>query len=178
MRLGATQFLAALWRDANCELWRLGRLDSFVHSLRLLVPGIKMPSAPSSLAPPSKRRKVSASSSVGISINSLASSKIVTFESSLTEAISSNASLNPLADLLLLTRTLEDPKLVFKAIYATYRVFVLLLGPGGKFEGSVGEEGKAVRAWIMDRVNEYAEYLGGLLKDDEVSLRVCFHFFL
>lgn len=54
---------------------------------------------------------------------------------------------------------------------------MLLLGPGGKFEGSVGEEGKAVRAWIVDRVNEYADYLGGLLKDEEVSLRVRFHYF-
>lgn len=67
--------------------------------------------------------------------------------------------------------------MVSKAIYAVYRIFVLLLGPGGKFEGSVGEEGKAVRAWIVDRVNEYADYLGGLLKDEEVSLRVRFHCF-
>ncbi|EIM90507.1 CBF-domain-containing protein [Stereum hirsutum FP-91666 SS1] len=130
-----------------------------------------MPSAPSSLAPPTKRRKITASSSVVISTNSLTVSKIAALESTLTEAISSNESLNPLADLLLLTRTLEDPKLVSKAIYAVYRIFVLLLGPGGKFEGIVSEEGKAVRAWIVDRVNEYADYLGGLLKDEEVSLR-------
>lgn len=133
-----------------------------------------MPSAPSSLAPPSERRKISASSFAAVSNDSLALSKITTLESTLTEAVSSNASLNPLADLLLFTRTLQDAKVISKAIYSLYRVFMLLLGPGGKFEGGASEEGKAVRAWIVDRVNEYADYLGGLLKDMEVSLKVCF----
>lgn len=119
----------------------------------------------SSLPPPNKKRKVRKDTTLAQSIQQL--------EVDLTRAIAENRSLNPLADLLdltLATKILSDTS---KAIYAFYRVLVIVitsdkLGPGG--DGAV----KAVKSWLWDNLNTYVEYLGSLLKDEEKTLRVSF----
>ncbi|KAJ7695707.1 CBF/Mak21 family-domain-containing protein [Mycena rosella] len=116
-----------------------------------------------SLPPPSKKRKIQKDSEFIKSIERL--------EEQLTAAAAANASLNPLANLLDLAFTAGDPQDTSKAIYALYRVFVVLvsagkLGPGGE------EAAKVVKAWIWDRLNSYVDFLCGLLKDDEKPLRI------
>jgi U3 small nucleolar RNA-associated protein 19 len=139
-----------------------------LHSpARFKVPGDKhsvaMPAPIRSLPPPSKKRKTHQDSVLVQSIAQL--------EADLTTAVSKNASLNPLADLLDLTLKSESPQDTSKAIYALYRVFVLVitddkLGLGGD------EAAKVVKAWLWERLNTYVDYLGGLLKDEEKTLRV------
>jgi len=99
-------------------------------------------------------------------------SRIKELESKLMEAISSNASLNSLTDLTSLAASLHEPHLVLKAIYACYRVFVLLISKGC-LENSADEQAKVVRTWIFERLDEYVRFLCGLLQDDEALLRVC-----
>jgi len=99
-------------------------------------------------------------------------SHIKGLENKLTEAISSNASLNSLADLISLAASLHEPRLVLKAIYACYRVFVLLVSKGC-LENSTDEETKVVRTWIFERLDEIVRFLCGLLQDEESLLRVC-----
>ncbi|KAI0051377.1 CBF-domain-containing protein [Auriscalpium vulgare] len=127
--------------------------------------------APSSLPPAAKRRKTATKSSNKSSDDH---AKIIALESALTAAVSAKASLNPLADLVELTRTADDPQALSKAIYATYRVFVLIISEG-KLEVDTAEgpedEAKVVRAWILERLADFAEALGGLMSDAETSLR-------
>jgi len=99
-------------------------------------------------------------------------SRIKELESKLMEAISSNASLNSLADLTSLAASLHEPHLVLKAIYTCYRVFVLLISKGC-LENSADEHAKVVRTWIFERLDEYVRFLCGLLQDGESLLRVC-----
>ncbi|KAF8068618.1 CBF/Mak21 family-domain-containing protein [Lyophyllum atratum] len=116
-----------------------------------------------SLPPPSKKRKVQAATAANQSIQRL--------EAELTQAVTSNASLNPLADLLDLAVATKNPQDTSKAIYALYRIFVVVitndkLGLGGD------DAAKVVKAWLWDRLNIYVDYLGGLLKDGEKTLRI------
>ena len=107
-------------------------------------------------------------------------SLIKELENNITASISSSASLNPLADLISLTVSLHSPQSVLKAIYACYRVFVLLISKGC-LENSTSEQEKLVRMWILERLDEYVRFLTGLLKDEELLLRVghpyCDHYF-
>jgi len=98
-------------------------------------------------------------------------SYIKELENRLSDSISSNASLNSLADLISLTGSLDDPRSVLKAIYACYRVFVLLISKGC-LANSTDEQKKVVRAWIFERLDEYVHFLCGLLQDEESLLRV------
>jgi U3 small nucleolar RNA-associated protein 19 len=93
-------------------------------------------------------------------------------ENKLTESISSNASLNSLADLTSLAASLDEPHSVLKAIYACYRVFVLLVSKGC-LTNPTDEQTTVVRSWIFERLNEYVRLLCGLLQDEESLLRVC-----
>jgi U3 small nucleolar RNA-associated protein 19 len=105
-------------------------------------------------------------------------SLIKELEDNITASISSNASLNRLADLISLTASLHNPQSVLKAIYACYRVFVLLISKGC-LESSTSEQEKLVRVWILERLDEYVRFLTGLLKDEESLLRVrhtCYDF--
>jgi U3 small nucleolar RNA-associated protein 19 len=97
-------------------------------------------------------------------------SLIKELEDNITASISSNASLNRLADLISLTASLHNPQSVLKAIYACYRVFVLLISKGC-LESSTSEQEKLVRVWILERLDEYVRFLTGLLKDEESLLR-------
>jgi U3 small nucleolar RNA-associated protein 19 len=90
---------------------------------------------------------------------------------------------NPLLELVALSRN-EKPEVVHSAIWALHRVFIKLVGDGrlGRaiFRESDGEdekidldgEGGAVRDWMMKRLREYVDVLGGLLRDSEEALRV------
>lgn len=133
-----------------------------------------MPAPIRSLPPPSKKRKTNTSSSS----NSIAV-QIQSLESTLTSAVQSSASLNPLADLLNLAQTTVEPKDVSKIIYALYRIFVVLVGSGKmSAEGQASEEGKVVRAWLWERLGAYQDLLVGLMKDEVSGLRVCVLFYL
>jgi len=121
---------------------------------------------PAPSLPPSKKRKIQQDSAVHKSV--------VQLETDLTSAVPNNASLNSLADLLDLTLKSKSPQDTSKAIYALYRVFVLIitsdkLGLGGD------DAAKVVKAWLWERLNTYVDYLGGLLKDEEKILRVSSH---
>ena len=117
-----------------------------------------------SLPPPSKKRKVKDDTGFRTSIKRL--------EDDLTRAISTNASLNPLADLLDLAVRQHDAQNTSQAIYALYRLFVLLITKS-KLNSNGDEGAKIVKAWLWERCNTYVEFLGGLLKDEEKTLRVC-----
>ncbi|KAG5722668.1 hypothetical protein E4T56_gene14457 [Termitomyces sp. T112] len=122
-----------------------------------------MPGPLRSLPPPNKKRKIQDDPQTMQLIQRL--------EADLTEAISTNSSLNPLADLLDLALRSKEASETSKAIYALYRVFVLIisaekLGLGGD------EAAKVVKTWLWDRLNAYVDFLGGLLKDQEKTLRI------
>ena len=109
--------------------------------------------------------------SVSLSRKRLKLQDIKQLEDEITASISSAASLNPLADLISLAISLHDAQSVLKAIYASYRVFVLLISKGC-LENSTSEQEKLVRAWILQRLDEYVRFLSGLLADEESLLRV------
>ena len=115
-----------------------------------------------SLPPPSKKRKINWDENA---------QNIKQLEDKLTNSVAHNTSLNPLADLLTLAQNLEDPHDTSKAIYALYRVFVVII-TNGKLALGGDETAKVVKAWIWDRLQTYVDYLGGLLQDDEKFLRV------
>jgi U3 small nucleolar RNA-associated protein 19 len=98
-------------------------------------------------------------------------SYIQELENKLTESISSNGSLNSLADLTSLAASLNEPHSVLKAIYACYRVFVLLTSKG-YLVNPRDEQTNVVRTWIFERLDENVRFLCGLLQDEESLLRV------
>ena len=124
----------------------------------------------SSLPQSSKKRK---SDSDAHSSSDVAS-RIQSLEQQIVAAVSSKSSLNPLADLLDLARSTSDPQTLSKAIYALYRVFVVIITNGLLLSVSGSDETRAVRSWIQDRLHGYVELLTGLLKDEESILRVSF----
>ncbi len=99
-------------------------------------------------------------------------SYIKVLEDELTESISSNVSFNSLADLTSLAASLDEPHSVLKAIYACYRIFVLLIAKGYLMK-STDEKTNVVRSWIFERLDEYVRFLCGLLQDEESLLKVC-----
>ena len=130
-----------------------------------------MPAPIRSLPPPPKKRKRNPSS------NSIAN-RIQSLESAITNAVQSSSSLNPLADLLDLALAAVEVDDVSKAIYALYRVFVVLVGNGNmsagvQAQGAVSDAGKVVRAWLWERFGAYEDLLVGLMKDSDPGLRVC-----
>ena len=101
-----------------------------------------------------------------------------------TACTSSTYDPNPLIPLLALSRH-ASPEVVHKAIWALHRVFVRYVNEGrvgGIVDGLVvrgaresGEDGLGageVKGWVRDRLLEYIEILGGLLRDSESALRV------
>lgn len=122
-----------------------------------------------SLPSRAKKRKVHADSTTTQAIRRL--------EADLTRGLSENTSLNPLVDLLDLALATKNPQQCSRALDALYRVFVLIISNTNL--GSGGDEAaKVVKAWLWDRLNIYVDYLGGLLKDEDKSLRVRFAFVL
>ncbi|KAH8106522.1 CBF-domain-containing protein [Phellopilus nigrolimitatus] len=110
------------------------------------------------MAPPSKKQKTGSSSA----------------KAELTAALASNASLNPLADLLHIASSTSDPNVALKAIFALYRLFTLCAQKGLLSAGANAQQQparKAVRAWVAARLDAFADLLCALLKDDEKTLR-------
>lgn len=126
-----------------------------------------MPASIRSLPHPSKKRRTNLPS------DSSLESHIKSLESTLTHAVQSSASLNPLIDLLDLALTATEPQDVSKALYALYRVFVILVG-SGKLTAATGDDeaAKVVRAWLWDRLAAYGDLLASLMKDADAGLRV------
>ena len=118
---------------------------------------------PSSLAsgrlPKAKKKK----SKVATSINDL--------EEKLKTAVSANASLNPLVELLELACKAEDPRDTNRAIHALHRIFGLVLATG-KLSTTANEEAKIVRTWLWDKIKTFVEFLTSLLADEEKILKV------
>lgn len=122
---------------------------------------------PSSL-PPAKKRKTVAKATENEGVNE----KIASLEEQLTVAINTAGSLNALVDLVQIART-EDASVqaMSKAIYALYRVYVLLLN-SGKLNPGGDQAAKTARTWIWEQLNTYTDVLCGLLQDDDKMLWV------
>ncbi|KAJ3886323.1 CBF-domain-containing protein [Lentinula edodes] len=121
---------------------------------------------------PSKKRKLSATKGI-------TSKTIAALESQLTSAVlpdsnsNSTTTLNPLVDLYTVALNVGISAAdTSKAIWALYRVWVVVIG-SGKMRGGKNEDEnvKVVTAWLWERLNEYVELLCGLLKDEEKVLR-------
>ncbi|KAI0822685.1 ribosome biogenesis protein Noc4 [Trametes gibbosa] len=117
-----------------------------------------------SLPSSSKKRKAREADATVLTIQVL--------EKQLTDAVSSRSSLNPLADLLDLAQEAETAAQLSKAIYALYRVLVLVISRGLLSGPDASEDAKAVRTWLLDRLHTFTDLLTGLLKDEEPSLRI------
>ncbi|KAH8093777.1 CBF-domain-containing protein [Cristinia sonorae] len=114
-----------------------------------------------------KKRKLSdeknTNKDVAFSIQSL--------EVQLTAAVANKTTLNPLADLLDIARNIAEASLLSKALYALYRVFVVIIS-AGMLHGALSDDtAKAVRTWLNERLQGYTQLLVGLLKDDEPTLK-------
>ena len=117
---------------------------------------------------PSKKRK----NGTGKNTDSDVSATIQSLEQQIVSAVNAKTSLNPLADLLDVARSTSDAQLLSKAIYALYRVFVVIITNGLLLNVSGSDETRAVRVWIQERLHGYTELLVGLLKDEESLLKV------
>ena len=113
---------------------------------------------------PSKKRKTRETDDTVRTVQDL--------EKQLTSAVSNGSSLNPLADLLDIALATENPAHLSKAIYALYRVFVVVITNGLLSGPDRTEEAKAVRAWLLERLHTFVDFLASLMKDEELTLRV------
>ncbi|WVR04225.1 hypothetical protein IAU60_001225 [Kwoniella sp. DSM 27419] len=98
---------------------------------------------------------------------------------------------NPLLPLIHLARG-DSPEVVHKAVWALHRVFIRYIGEnkvgglngdlavrGARLENAVvdgedarmGGEEREVKAWVRERLLDYVEVLGGLVRDIEPGLR-------
>ncbi|KAJ3570848.1 hypothetical protein NP233_g4128 [Leucocoprinus birnbaumii] len=118
--------------------------------------------APRSL-PPSKKQKTEHGSGSHEQIKSL--------EAGLIEAVNNNESLNAIADLLSILKKARDAPSTSKAAYALYRVFVVMI-TNGKLGLGGDDAAKLVKAWLLEQLNTYVDFLCGLLKDEEKTLRI------
>lgn len=93
-------------------------------------------------------------------------------EEQIATAATSQGSLNSLADLLDSARETTDPSLLTKSIYALYRSFVIIITNGLLSSTPANEEARVVRTWVNERLHEYTEFLVGLMKDEDPTIRV------
>ncbi|KAF5357188.1 hypothetical protein D9756_006382 [Leucocoprinus leucothites] len=118
--------------------------------------------APRSL-PQTKKRKIEHDSG--------STKRIKSLETGLIEAVHKSESLNALADLLEILQTAKDAQTVSKSIYALYRTFVVVI-TNGKLGLGGDDVAKLVKAWLLGQLNTYVDFLCGVLKDDEKTLRI------
>ena len=114
--------------------------------------------------PPAKKRKVATKQRVDLA-------RIQRLENLLLDAVSEGTSLNPLVDLLDAANDAEDPHLLFKSVYALYRVFASIIDIG-MLVPTPDSGARVVRTWIWERLNVFTDLLVGLMSDSEKSLRV------
>lgn len=120
--------------------------------------------APDPLLPPAKKRKVDTEQNDDLQ-------HIHRLENLLLTAVAEGTSLNPLVDLLDTAKNARDPHLLFKSIYALYRVFASTID-ARMLVSTPDPNAKVVRAWIFERLNLFTDMLVGLMSDSEKSLRV------
>ena len=96
-----------------------------------------------------------------------ATETIHSLEKQLTEAVASKSSLNPLADLLDIAYNSSNAHLLSKAVWALYRVFVVIIKDGAFFHAAGSEEARVVRSWLQEKLNAYVNLLVSLLQDEE-----------
>ena len=121
-----------------------------------------------SLPPSVKKRKLNNESTADSDVVL----KIQNLEAQLTAAVTNKSSLNPLADLLEVAHNTIQAALLSKAVYALYRVFVVIISAGLLHGPTADETAKAVRTWLNERLQSYTQLLTGLMKDEEPTLRV------
>lgn len=82
------------------------------------------------------------------------------------------SSLNQIVDLLHVVSSVDDASLALKTSYTLYRLFIPAIQR--IFTPSIDEdsEKKVVRAWLLDKLDRFADVLCGFLKDEESILRV------
>ncbi|KAI0704327.1 ribosome biogenesis protein Noc4 [Cytidiella melzeri] len=97
--------------------------------------------------------------------------KIAALETQLIEAATSKSSLNSLVDLLDTAYNAVDQQVLAKAVWALYRVFVVVITSGLLLNCAGSDESRAVRAWLQERLNGYVKLLTGLMQDEETALR-------
>lgn len=119
--------------------------------------------APHSL-PPTKKRKIDHT-------DTKFTQNLKSIESGLIESLNTNSSLNSLADLLAILHSTKDAQQTSKSIYALYRVFVIIITKGKLGLGG-DDAAKLVKTWLLAQLNTYVDFLTGLLKDEEKTLRV------
>ncbi|EJC98214.1 CBF-domain-containing protein [Fomitiporia mediterranea MF3/22] len=94
-------------------------------------------------------------------------------EDAVSAALTSNASLNPLSDLLKTAASPEDSDVALKAMFALYRLFILISQKGILSAQDDEDAGrKTVRAWIIARLDSFTDLLCGLLQYEEKTLRL------
>ena len=120
--------------------------------------------APNPSLHPAKKRKVVVRKNDGLE-------HIQRLEKLLLEAVAEGTSLNPLVDLLDAAKNASDPRLLFKCIYALYRVFASTID-AGMLVSTPDPSAKVVRSWIIERLNVFTDMLVGLMSDSEEYLRV------
>lgn len=150
-----------------------------------------------SLPPPSsKKLKTSSSTHQNVASSSRNRTqrvveRITSLEQFLADALRNNGSLNALADLLQIATASsvddgdEEDEVLVKAIFALYRSFVLVSQKGVLGSVPKGSEGedvkdeeeesgrKAVKSWVISRLDTFTELLAGLLQDENKIIRVC-----
>ncbi|KLO13713.1 CBF-domain-containing protein [Schizopora paradoxa] len=126
-----------------------------------------------------KRRKVSNGKSKASSSKDPIA-EVVRLEKLVEDALASNTSLNPIADLLLIASDTEgEDEVVVKAIFALYRIFVQIARKNllvtTEKQDTETEEDKAqrsvIRSWISGKLDAFSELLCSLLKDEDKSIR-------
>ncbi|WWD21868.1 hypothetical protein CI109_106356 [Kwoniella shandongensis] len=140
--------------------------------------------------PKSKTSKSSSTSTPASSSSNSPLNQIVKLETTL---LSDKYDPNPLLPLIALARN-ESAEIVHKAVWALHRVFIKLINDGrigglngdlaDRTAGSSGVDGddiereleeggeeREVKAWVRERLLEYVEILGGLVRDAEPALR-------
>ncbi|KAL5523346.1 NOC4 [Sanghuangporus sanghuang] len=125
----------------------------------------------SSSLPPSKKRKTS--EKVGGS-QSETLKTVVDLEKSVAAALESNSSLNPLADLLHFASSTHDADVTLKAVFALYRLLTLIV-KNGILDFTDDEDSgsrRTVRAWVLARLDAFADLLCRFLQDEEKTLQV------
>lgn len=95
---------------------------------------------------------------------------IEALEAQLTRAFAESSSLNKLPELIALARS-EDPRIVYKAAFALYRVFAVALA-SPYYAPRASSETIQVRKWIEQRRTEFVKILGSLLFHQTPDLRV------
>lgn len=80
---------------------------------------------------------------------------------------------NPLLPVLQLARN-SYAEVVHKAIWALHRMFITLISQRrvAELETTRSDEADEVKVWAKERLDEYIQVLGGLLRDQEEALRV------